>query len=132
MFPLATAVVPYKKSNRAAAPVPFVGCAVAEPGGDQLQPVVVMRVVVERRVRAEPLFDHLPGGVVADRVGVGVRRTAQVAAEAGEPARLIIAVIDSAARGVGQSLDVAGQIVGVLNGISGLPNRVPARSAAAS
>src|SRR6266511_834201 len=103
------------------APAPFLGRAVTSPGGDQLQPVVVMRSVVERHVCTEPLFNHLPGGVVADRVGVGGWRAAQVAAEAGEPACLVVAVIDRLARRVSQSLDVAGQVVGLLSIVARRP-----------
>jgi hypothetical protein len=38
-----------------------------------LQPVVVVQVVVKIGSSAEPLFGHLPGGSVTDRIGVGVR-----------------------------------------------------------
>src|SRR5262249_32874971 len=106
------------KDVRPAAPVPLVGCAVAEPTIYKLQPVVVVHVVVERRIRAEPLFDHLPSGVVADRVGVVDRcASTQGTAETGEPARLIMAVIDGVTRRIGQSLDIASQVVALLSDV---------------
>src|SRR5215510_9553005 len=71
--------------------------------------------MIERCVCAEPLLAHLPGRVVADRVGICGWRTSQVAAEARDPASLIVGVIDDMPRGVGLSLDVARQIVGILN-----------------
>src|SRR5262245_17276266 len=80
-----------------------------------------MEVVIKRRVCAEPLFDHLPGFIVADRVGIRGWRTAQVAAETAKPARLVMAIVDCPARGVGHGLDVAGQIVSLLNEKSGSP-----------
>jgi hypothetical protein len=49
--------------------------------------------MIERCARAEPLFDHLPGGIVINLVSIGALRTAQVTAETGEPARLIVCVI---------------------------------------
>src|SRR5262245_19692573 len=74
-----------------------------------------MRSVVERRVRTETLFDLLAGGGVAGPVGGGVWRSAQVAAEAGGPARLVVAIVYCPARGVGHGFDVSCQVVGLLN-----------------
>ena len=81
--------------QRAARPIPFVGRTVAQPDVHQLQPVVVVQVVVEVGRRAEAFAQHLPGGVVADRVGVGVRSSAQIAARVLDFAALIITYLHS-------------------------------------
>ena len=57
----------------------------------------------DRRVRrAEPFFQHLPARRVAECVGVSPRfAVAQIAAEAAQSARVVIAVADGAIRWTG-------------------------------
>ena len=59
------------EDQRFATLLPLVGRAIAQPNVQQLQPVVIIQVVVEKRSGAEPLLVHLPGGGVINRTGVG-------------------------------------------------------------